>query len=180
MSASSMALAHASNDSGVHDAGFAINKTGRQSRCNGSKSELQREIPRHDVSRDAEGLAEGVIQPSTGDWNRASLDLVGQAGKVFQRPSTVANFRQRFTEGFAVVGGFDDGQFLGFRIGRRRHFIENSPALSGVHGLPVCCIESLSRRSDAAVNITNGRFWDGRHDLTRCRVQDLAGFVVFR
>ena len=108
----------------------------------GAQRQLKREVPGHDVGGDPERLAEGVVETRTGNGDRGTFDFIGEACKVFQRPCTVADFREGFPERLAVVRRFNDGEFLCFAVGDRSHFVENTSTLSGVHGFPVCIVQS--------------------------------------
>ena len=110
-------------------------------RCDGAKGELKWEVPRHDVNGDTQRLAQSVVQSVARDWNGCSFDFIRESSEVFEGPCTVANFRQCFTEGFAVVVGFNSGECLGVSVGCLCHFVQNTSALCGVHVLPRSIVE---------------------------------------
>ncbi len=130
------------------------------------------------MSGNPQRLTQGVIEAGPGYWNGAALYFVGEAGEVFQRPCSITNFGERLSKGLPVVGRFHHGQFLGFGVGDGSHLVENATTLCGVHGLPVSVVERCSRGLNTAVDVPCGCFWNRSHDLTRCRVQNVAGISV--
>ena len=95
-----------------------------------------REVPRDDVNGHPKRLAQGVVQSVARDRDGGSFDFVGEACEVFEGPCSVANFRECFSEGLAVVVRFNHGEGLCTGVGCLSHFVEDTPTLSRVHCFP--------------------------------------------
>ena len=128
------------------------------------------------MSRDAQGLAQGVVQPGTWDGDGAALDFVSQACKVFERPCSVPDFREGFAESFAVVRGFNNGQLLRFGVGCCCHFVEDASSLGRVHAFHSGFNAFLE--ANRTVYIVDRGFWNLRHHFTCCGVERIGRLSV--
>ncbi len=114
----------------------------------------QREIPRNDLSADANRLAERVVEKVIVDWNRVALDFPGQASEILKIFNGLRNINiGRFPQGFAIVERFKLGQFFGAVSDNLCGFIEDFPALMRSHPGPGATFKRPTRSGDSQVDI---------------------------
>ena len=115
-------------------------------------SHQEGEVPGNNLAYDTDGLAhdeaEGiVVQEVAGTF--FSQDATGKVAEVLGRHGNV--YIQRFTDGLAVVQGFDSGQVLGIGINDVCDLVKDDSAFLGSSLLPA--FKALPCSGNGCINV---------------------------
>ena len=127
----------------------------------------QREIPRNDQRRDADGLARNIAEHLAARhalrFQQLAAELRRPARHVAQHIDRTGDIdRARHADRFAVVDGLELGELRGMRGDQVGEFVDGALALVGRKIRPPAIIEGCPSRADSAIDVGIGCIDDAR------------------
>ena len=145
--------------------------SGRERRRDAAGADLNRIVPRHDLRRHADRLANRVVEEPRAERDRVAHDLVGDAREELEVARRHLHVGPRLPQRLAVVAAFECGELFHLVAQRLRDALHDAAALGRRDPAPRLAVECRLRRLDRAVDVRLGRFRDRREHLAGRRIE---------
>ena len=103
--------------------------SGGERRRDAARADLNRIVPRNDLRRDADRLADGEVEEAGPERDRVAHDLVGDAGEELEVARGDLHVGPRLAQRLAVVAALERRQFFGAIAKRLRDANHDAAAL---------------------------------------------------
>ncbi len=130
----------------------------------------KREIPRDDLTDDADRLSQGIREEAAAHRHGAAFHLVRPTGVIAERVDDALEVAGRVRDGLAAIVGFERGEFARVLLDQVGELRDEKAAIGGIHRCPRAGFQGAARGLDGAVDVDGGRFRDARDHLTGRRV----------
>ena len=145
-----------------------------------ARADLDRVVPRDDLSRHADRLADGVVEETGAERDRVAHDLVGDAGEELEVARGHLHVGARLPQRLPVVAALEHRKVLR-PVAQRLRDADHDPSALGRRGAaPGLRVERRMRGLDGAVDVGLRRLGHGGERPAGRGVADLEGPAVGR